>query len=124
MNQWTKHQDGKDQIVGILIKGSSEAKRPAFCAGGDVKAVYENGLSNNNPQDFFFQEYRINHAIATSKIPVVSLWDGVVIGGGCGISVHGKHPVATENSLMAMLETAIGLFPDVRSMWWMTLIWR
>jgi 3-hydroxyisobutyryl-CoA hydrolase len=120
LNQWTKGKDaGGETLKGILIKGNAEAKRPAFCAGGDVKAVYDNGLSNNNPQDFFFQEYRVNHAIATTKIPVISLWDGVVMGGGCGISVHGKYRVATENSLMAMPETAIGLFPDVGSMWWM-----
>lgn len=106
-------------LKAILIKGSPEAKRPAFCAGGDVKAVYENILSNSNPSDFFYQEYQVNHAIATSKLPIVSIWDGVVMGGGVGISIHGKYRVATENTMFAMPETAIGLFPDVGSMWWM-----
>jgi 3-hydroxyisobutyryl-CoA hydrolase len=104
----------------ILFK-STPAKRPAFCAGGDVKSVYKEGLTvNGKPEDFFRHEYKVNHAIATTTIPVISLWDGVVMGGGAGISVHGKYRVATENSLFAMPECAIGLFPDVGSMWWMT----
>ncbi|KAL3911658.1 MAG: hypothetical protein SGILL_007195, partial [Bacillariaceae sp.] len=107
-------------IRSILLKASL-AKRPSFCAGGDVKAVYQEGLNENgSPQDFFFHEYRVNHTIATASVPIVSLWDGVVMGGGAGISVHGKYRVATENSLFAMPECAIGLFPDVGSMWWMT----
>ena len=62
----------------ILLK-STDCKRPAFCAGGDVKQIYE--TSNVN---FFFQEYQLNHKIASSKIPIISLWDGVVMGGGVG----------------------------------------
>jgi 3-hydroxyisobutyryl-CoA hydrolase len=114
MGEWGKD----DTLKAVLIK-AAEAKRPAFCAGGDVKAVYENGLAADKQNDFFYQEYQVNHAIATSKIPFVSLWDGVVMGGGVGISIHGKYRVATENTLMAMPETAIGLFPDVGSMFWM-----
>jgi enoyl-CoA hydratase/carnithine racemase len=104
----------------ILFKGA-QGKRPCFCAGGDVKAVWEMGVKNEHPRtsQFFFQEYRVNHAIATCRKPIVSLWDGVVMGGGVGISIHGKYRVATENSLFAMPETAIGLFPDVGSMFWM-----
>jgi enoyl-CoA hydratase/carnithine racemase len=104
----------------ILFKGA-QGKRPCFCAGGDVKAVWEIGVKNEHPRtsQFFFQEYRVNHAIATCRKPIVSLWDGVVMGGGVGISIHGKYRVATENSLFAMPETAIGLFPDVGSMFWM-----
>ena len=114
LEEWYK----TDSLKAILIK-SSEAKRPAFCAGGDVKTVYERGLSKSNPQEFFYEEYKVNHAIATSPIPIISLWDGVVMGGGVGISIHGKYRVATENTLFAMPETAIGLFPDVGSMFWM-----
>jgi 3-hydroxyisobutyryl-CoA hydrolase len=109
-----------DSALKTIVIKASEAKRPAFCAGGDVKALYEKGLAKNNPQDFFYQEYQVNHAIATSSIPFVSLWDGVVMGGGAGISVHGKYRVATENTIFAMPETAIGLFPDVGSTYWMT----
>jgi enoyl-CoA hydratase/carnithine racemase len=118
--EW-KIQSENPAVNAILLK-SSPAKRPSFCAGGDVKAVYQEGMKNGGgtPEDFFFHEYRVNHAIATTKIPIVSLWDGVVMGGGAGISVHGRYRVATENSLFAMPECAIGLFPDVGSMWWMT----
>lgn len=105
----------------ILLKANNEeAKRPAFCAGGDVKAVWEKGMAQDPAtSQFFYQEYKVNHAIATCTKPIVSLWDGVVMGGGVGLSVHGKYRVATENTLFAMPETAIGLFPDVGSMYWM-----
>ncbi|CAJ1968012.1 unnamed protein product [Cylindrotheca closterium] len=97
----------------ILIK-SINSQRPAFCAGGDVKEIYE-----HENYRFFFDEYQVNHDIATSSIPIVSLWDGVVMGGGVGISIHGTYRIATENTLFAMPETALGLFPDIGSMFWM-----
>lgn len=110
-------------IKAILFKANnSEAKRPAFCAGGDVKAVWELGMSQKDPQTtsrFFYEEYQVNFAIATCTKPIISLWDGVVMGGGVGISIHGKYRVATDHTLFAMPETAIGLFPDVGSMYWM-----
>jgi enoyl-CoA hydratase/carnithine racemase len=65
-------------LKAILFK-STDAKRPAFCAGGDVKAIFE----SRDPK-FFYDEYQVNHAIATSSIPIISLWDGVVMGGGVG----------------------------------------
>jgi 3-hydroxyisobutyryl-CoA hydrolase len=114
------HEWRNDSSMRAILIKSSEAKRPAFCAGGDVKSVYENGLRAGNPEEFFFNEYRVNHAVATSRIPIISFWDGVVMGGGAGISVHGKYRIATENTLFAMPECGIGLFPDVGSMWWMT----
>jgi enoyl-CoA hydratase/carnithine racemase len=94
--------------------------KPAFCAGGDVKAVYLAGKSNDRTLtvDFFREEYKLNHMIATQQIPQVSLWDGVVMGGGVGLSIHGKYRVATENTLFAMPECKIGLFPDVGGSWW------
>jgi enoyl-CoA hydratase/carnithine racemase len=113
------HEWSNDNSLKAILIKSSEAKRPAFCAGGDVKSVYERGIAQSAPEDFFYHEYKVNHAIATSKTPIVSFWDGVVMGGGAGISVHGKYRVATENTLFAMPECAIGLFPDVGSMWWM-----
>lgn len=121
-------------IRSILIKSSNdETKRRAFCAGGDVKSLYEHATASSNessatssesrrPQDFFFEEYKLNYAIATSPVPIVSLWDGVVFGGGVGISVHGKYRVATEHALFAMPETAIGLYPDVGGLWFLPRI--
>jgi enoyl-CoA hydratase/carnithine racemase len=113
----------KDSTMKAILFKAAEAKRPSFCAGGDVKAVWEMGIRQDADSaitsQFFYQEYRVNHAIATYQKPIVSLWDGVVMGGGVGLSIHGKYRVATENSLFAMPETAIGLFPDVGSMYWM-----
>ena len=114
-------------IKAILIKSSKEAKRASFCAGGDVKSVYLHGLDyhknktmNGRPEDFFRYEYKVIHKLATCKVPIVSLWDGFVMGGGVGLSIHGKYRVATERTVFSMPETLIGLFPDVGSMWWMT----
>lgn len=101
----------------IVLKGAGER---AFCAGGDVRAAYEAGLAVKRggkqsalTRDFFFEEYRLNRQLARFPKPVVSLIDGVCMGGGVGLSVHGRYRVATERTLFAMPETAIGLFPDV-----------
>lgn len=121
-----------------LVQGrAGEARgggpRPIFCAGGDVKSVYLSGREEKGDHgkgrrglltaDFFREEYRLNHRIAaqdSDNMPQVSVWDGVVMGGGVGISIHGKYRVATEHTLFAMPETAIGLFPDVGGMYWMS----
>jgi enoyl-CoA hydratase/carnithine racemase len=110
-----------DSLKAILIK-ATEAKRPAFCSGGDVKGIYEDtlaGSQENLATNFFREEYKVNYAIATWGKPQIALWDGIVMGGGVGISIHGKYRVSTEKSLFAMPETAIGFFPDVGSLWWM-----
>ena len=71
--------------------------------------------------DFFRHEYRVNAMLNDNKTkPQISFWDGIVMGGGAGLSVHGAYRVATEQALFAMPETAIGHFPDVGSMYWMT----
>lgn len=114
-----------DSCKAILIKSNTEgSKHPAFCAGGDVKFLWEEGSNGRleNANQFFWDEYQVNYAIGSSKKPIISLWDGIVMGGGAGISVHGPYRVATERSLFAMPETAIGLFPDVGSMYWMPRI--
>jgi enoyl-CoA hydratase len=109
---------GADKTVRqIVLKATGER---AFCAGGDVRAAYEAGLAakrggKQNPltRDFFFEEYRLNRQLARFAKPIVSLIDGICMGGGVGLSVHGRFRVATERTLFAMPETAIGLFPDV-----------
>lgn len=86
----------------------------AFCAGGDIRAVTEAGkVGDPLSEDFFREEYILNHAIGTCKKPYVALIDGITMGGGVGLSVHGRFRVATEKTLFAMPETGIGLFPDV-----------
>lgn len=97
----------------VIIEGTGDK---AFCAGGDVKSMALSLMNDNNPYiaiHFFDKEYRLNHLIGTYKIPYVALINGVTMGGGVGLSVHGKYRVATERTLFAMPETAIGLVPDV-----------
>ncbi|XP_043433244.1 3-hydroxyisobutyryl-CoA hydrolase, mitochondrial isoform X4 [Prionailurus bengalensis] len=95
----------------IIIKG---AGGKAFCSGGDIRVISEAGRANQKiTQDFFREEYRLNNAIGSCQKPYVALIHGITMGGGVGVSVHGQFRVATEKSLFAMPETAIGLFPDV-----------
>lgn len=95
----------------MLLEGTGKA----FCAGGDVKAVCVAAQDSNSQltDSFFREEYALNAAIAGCPKPQVSLWDGIVMGGGAGLSVHGSHRIATEKTMFAMPETNIGLFPDV-----------
>ncbi len=86
----------------------------AFCAGGDVRAIYELGTQNHaNQMDFFEHEYRLNRFIHHFKKPYIALMDGITMGGGVGISLHGSHPVASERFVFAMPETGIGFYPDI-----------
>lgn len=95
----------------IIIKGAGEK---AFCAGGDIRAISEAEKANQKlAQDFFREEYILNNAIGCCQKPYVAFIHGITMGGGVGLSVHGHFRVATEKSVFAMPETAIGLFPDV-----------
>jgi enoyl-CoA hydratase len=87
----------------------------AFCAGGDVRRIRDLALAGDaaGVEAFFAGEYAVNAGIANFEKPWISLIDGVCMGGGIGVSVHGSHRVVTEHALMAMPETAIALFPDV-----------
>jgi len=93
----------------VIIKGTGDK---SFCAGGDVRAVATAGATEES-KNFFREEYATNALIGNYKIPYIALIDGITMGGGVGLSVHGKYRVATERTLFAMPETAIGLFPDV-----------
>ncbi|RUR15564.1 enoyl-CoA hydratase/isomerase family protein [Legionella sp. km535] len=86
----------------------------AFCAGGDVRWLYNSGRSTESEQmQFFWHEYRLNHFIHHYGKPYIALMDGITMGGGVGISLHGSHPVASEQFVFAMPETGIGFFPDI-----------
>ncbi len=102
-----------DPAVALVILEGAGGR--AFCAGGDVRAIREAGMARDMAviDDFFGTEYALNAAIATFPKPWISLIDGVCMGGGIGVSVHGSHRVVTEHALFAMPETAIGFFPDV-----------
>ena len=103
-------QDPK--IRAVLIKA---VPGRAFCAGGDIRVVIEAAAAAGVPAAvrFFFEEYRMNWRIARLGKPYIAFLDGITMGGGVGISVHGTHRIATENTLLAMPETGIGFFPDV-----------
>lgn len=90
-----------------------KAEGRAFCAGGDIMDVYKARQEGRRLADFFADEYRLNAQIDRFKKPYVSLIDGICMGGGMGISVHGSHRVMTENAVFAMPEVGIGFFPDV-----------
>ena len=87
----------------------------AFCAGGDIRMVRDAALAGDAAaiETFFASEYRLNLAIARYPKPYVALIDGICMGGGIGVSVHGAYRVATEHAVFAMPETGIALFPDV-----------
>ncbi|XP_026127229.1 3-hydroxyisobutyryl-CoA hydrolase, mitochondrial isoform X2 [Carassius auratus] len=107
LKKWDK--DSETDLV--VIKGAGEK---AFCAGGDIRAITEAGKTGDSlAQDFFREEYILNNTIGTYPKPYVALIDGITMGGGVGLSVHGRFRVATEKTLFAMPETGIGLFPDV-----------
>lgn len=101
-----------DAVRTVLVRSSSPK---AFCAGGDIRAVRESALAadEDSVYRYFSEEYRLNQLIADYPKPYVSLIDGMNMGGGLGISVHGSHRVVTENAVFAMPETAIGFIPDV-----------
>ncbi len=99
-------------ISGVIIKGAGER---AFCAGGDIVSVYhaKNDLNSTLSYDFFREEYLLNLKIKNFTKPWISILNGIAMGGGLGLSVHGSHRIVTEKTITAMPETAIGLFPDV-----------
>ncbi|XP_050385912.1 3-hydroxyisobutyryl-CoA hydrolase 1-like isoform X2 [Argentina anserina] len=110
--------EGDANVKLVILKG----KGRAFCAGGDVAAVVRD-INEGNWRlgaNFFRKEFTLNYLLATYSKPQVSLLNGIVMGGGAGASIHGRFRVATENSLFAMPETALGLFPDVGASYYLS----
>lgn len=105
------------RVRAVVVTGAGEK---AFCAGGDVVMV-ANAIKEGTPDghNFFHDEYLMNIAIKEYPKPYISLVDGIVMGGGVGISVHGDFWVASDKTLFAMPETGIGLFPDVGGGWFL-----
>lgn len=103
------------QVLAVAIRGQGkEGPFGAFCAGGDIR-FFHRAATQGDPalEDFFTEEYALNHLIHTYSKPYIAFMDGVVMGGGMGISQGASLRVVTERTRMAMPETAIGLFPDV-----------
>lgn len=109
----------EDPGVHFVLVDHQERTR-GFCAGGDIRMLAKSGAADGaEARAFFATEYRMNVAIHEFPKPYVALIDGVTMGGGVGLSVHGSHRIATERTLFAMPETGIGLFPDVGGGWFL-----
>lgn len=105
--EWEKD----DNIVAVVVSGSGDR---AFCAGGDVILLHDSGKAGDDRAEQFWRtEYALNELIHRYSKPYISMIDGIVMGGGVGLSVHGKYRIAGDNTLFAMPETGIGYFPDV-----------
>jgi enoyl-CoA hydratase len=109
----------KSRKVKCVIIDHAEGR--GFCAGGDIAFLRESALKDGKAgQQFFHDEYQLNHLLFTYPKPVVAFMDGICMGGGVGISQPVKFRVATENTRFAMPETGIGLFPDVGGGWYLS----
>ncbi|RPK87630.1 MULTISPECIES: enoyl-CoA hydratase/isomerase family protein [Streptomyces] len=99
-----------EAIVSVLLSGAGDR---GLCAGGDIRALHDDARSGRASLEFWRDEYRLNARIARFPKPYVALMDGIVMGGGVGVSAHAGIRVVTERSRVAMPETAIGFVPDV-----------
>lgn len=109
-NQLDEWKNNKD-IQAIVIQGAGDK---AFCAGGDIRNIYDARIDPElSIKRFFWDEYRLNHRIFHYPKPYIALLDGITMGGGVGVSIHGSYRIATERFVFAMPETSIGFFPDV-----------
>lgn len=98
-------------ILAVVVQGEGEK---GFCAGGDIRWLHETGKKDPfEAGEFYREEYQTDAVIHHYPKPYIAFIDGIVMGGGVGISVHGSHRVAGDRTLFAMPETGIGLFPDV-----------
>src|SRR5437879_9758068 len=105
-----------DPAIGlILLEGAGER---GLCAGGDIRALYENSkVKGDLGKILWREEYILNARIAKFPKPYVAFMDGIVMGGGVGLSAHASHRVVTERTKLAMPEVGLGFFPDVGGTW-------
>jgi len=105
-------------VTRVVIRGAGER---AFSAGGDLRQVYELGRAGRPEEALVYwrEEYALNAVIKRYPKPFIALIDGIVMGGGVGVSVHGSHRVGSEKLLFAMPEVNIGFFPDVGATWFL-----
>jgi enoyl-CoA hydratase len=112
LDEW----EGDGAVDRILLLAAGER---AFCAGGDVRRLYDLGRAGDHDSQLTFwrEEYQVDRRIKTYPKPVVALVDGIVMGGGVGLAMHAQHTVAGERFVFAMPEVGIGFFPDVGAAW-------
>jgi enoyl-CoA hydratase len=102
-------------VAVVLLEGAGER---GLCAGGDIRGLYESSRAKGDlGKRFWRQEYVMNARIAKFPKPYVAFMDGLVMGGGVGLSAHGRHRVVTEKTKLAMPEVGLGFFPDVGGTW-------
>ncbi|RCK69699.1 enoyl-CoA hydratase/isomerase family protein [Desertihabitans brevis] len=112
------HEHAEAGAGAVLLDGAGER---GLCAGGDVRAVRESVLAGTGAGvEFFAEEYATDAAVADAPVPVVAWMDGIVMGGGVGLSVHAAVRCVTGRTRLAMPETIIGFFPDVGALWWLS----
>lgn len=109
--------ESSERVAYVVIQGLGRS----FCAGGDLRHLYHAHLQGSTKEafQFFSHEYRLNLMIHNYSKPYLALLHGITMGGGMGLSIHGTYRVVTENTVMAMPETSIGLFPDVGAAWFL-----
>ncbi|GIF96532.1 enoyl-CoA hydratase/isomerase family protein [Catellatospora citrea] len=104
-----------DRVRTVLITGAGER---GLCAGGDIRAIHADAVSGGSASlDFWAREYRLNATIARYRKPIVAWMDGLVMGGGIGISAHAGIRIVTERSRLSMPEVGIGFHPDIGGSW-------
>ena len=102
-------------IAVVLLEGAGER---GLCAGGDIRGLYESSTAKGDLGKVFWrQEYTLNARIAKYPKPYAAFMDGLVMGGGIGLSAHGRYRIVTERTKLAMPEVGIGIFPDVGGTW-------
>ena len=107
LGEWARD----DTVKAVAIRGAGER---AFCAGADIRALYESNVAGTKAAaKFLADEYRLNALIGAFPKPYIALTRGIVMGGGAGVSVHGSHRLADESLVFAMPESGIGLITDV-----------
>jgi enoyl-CoA hydratase len=111
MTEFLRSWAADPDVGAVLIDGAGER---GLCAGGDIRALYDAAKSKSPlPEQFWSTEYHLNVLIARYPKPIIAVMDGVVMGGGVGVSAHASHRIVTERSAVAMPEVGIGFFPDV-----------
>ncbi len=114
LEEWARD----DAVHAVLIDA---VPGRAFCAGGDIRSIYRLGREDiAQAEAYFATEYRLNAAVRHYAKPYVALLNGMTMGGGAGLSVHGSHRVVSEHASFAMPETGIGLYPDIGGTWFLS----
>ena len=111
--------EGDPEVKTVVLRAAGDK---AFCAGGDIKRLYELGKAGAYDEQitFYRDEYRLNRRMKLYPKPIVALIDGIVMGGGAGLAMHCSHRVAGDQFTFAMPEVAIGLFPDVSATYFLS----